>query len=47
VTLEGVIFDERIRDAPRMAAQNVTGVTAIDDQLVMVEPASGTVGPRM
>jgi hypothetical protein len=47
VTLEDVIFDERIRDALRAAAQNVTGVTAVGDELVVVEPASGTVIPRM
>jgi len=47
VTLGSVIFNERIPDALRVAAQNVTGVTAAGDELVVVAPASDTVIPRI
>jgi len=42
-TLSGTIFDERERQAARVAAQNVPGVQAVEDQLVCVEPLSGVV----
>ncbi|MEJ1974951.1 MAG: CBS domain-containing protein [Acetobacteraceae bacterium] len=45
VTLDGVIFDERSRDALRVAAQNVAGVTSVVDRLVWVEPTTGDVVP--
>ena len=44
-TLDGIIHDERMRAAIRVAAQNVPGVTAITDRIVVVEPFSGTIMP--
>ncbi|WP_419758093.1 CBS domain-containing protein [Acidisoma sp.] len=44
-TLEGIIHDERMRDAIRVAAQNVPGVTAISDRIVYVEPFTGAIVP--
>ena len=41
VTLSGAILDERERDALRVAAENVPGVTSVVDQLVWVDPNSG------
>ena len=47
VTLDGIIMDDRTRDALRVAAQNVPGVKTVQDQLVWVDPSSGiTLGPR-
>lgn len=43
VDLWGVILDERERQALRVAAENVPGVTAVRDHLVWVEPHSGMV----
>ena len=43
VDLNGVILEEKERDALRVAAENVPGVTAVEDHLVWVEPVSGTV----
>ena len=43
VDLNGVILDEKERDALRVAAENVPGVKAVEDHLVWVEPVSGTV----
>ena len=43
VDLNGVILDEKERDALRVAAENVPGVRAVEDHLVWVEPVSGTV----
>ena len=43
VELNGVILDEKERDALRVAAENVPGVKAVEDHLVWVEPVSGTV----
>ncbi len=37
----GCITDERERQAVRVAAENISGVTAIEDNLVWVEPISG------
>ena len=42
VELQGVVFDVREREALRVAAENVPGVTAVHDRLVWVEPVSGT-----
>jgi CBS domain-containing protein len=41
VTLTGVIFEERDRDALRVAAERVPGVKGVRDELVWVEPVSG------
>jgi CBS domain-containing protein len=43
VELWGVIFDEREREALRVAAENVPGVREVRDHLAWVEPYSGTV----
>ena len=43
VALNGVILDEKEREALRVAAENVPGVRAVEDHLVWVEPVSGTV----
>jgi CBS domain-containing protein len=43
VGLDGVILDEKERDALRVAAENVLGVRAVEDRLVWVEPVSGTI----
>jgi signal-transduction protein with cAMP-binding, CBS, and nucleotidyltransferase domain len=43
VTLDGVILDERMRRAVRVAAENVPGVKAVADHIVWVEPHSGMV----
>ena len=43
VELDGTIFDERDRDAIRVAAENVPGVKSVRDHLVWVEPNSGMV----
>jgi CBS domain-containing protein len=44
-TVEGIIHDEPIRDAIRVAVQNVSGVTAVDDKIAFVEPATGAIMP--
>jgi CBS domain-containing protein len=41
--LHGTIFDEGERLAARVLAENVAGVKAVEDQLVWIEPLSGTV----
>jgi CBS domain-containing protein len=43
VDLNGVIVDEKEREALRVAAENVPGVRAVEDHLVWVEPVRGTV----
>ena len=43
VGLDGVILEEKERDALRVAAENVPGVRAVEDRLVWVEPVSGTI----
>ena len=43
VVLDGVILEEKEREALRVAAENVPGVKAVEDHLVWVEPVSGTV----
>ena len=43
VGLNGVILDETERAALRVVAENVSGVKAVEDHLVWVEPVSGTV----
>jgi CBS domain-containing protein len=41
VELSGIIIDERERQALKVAAENVPGVTAVHDHLTWVEPMSG------
>ena len=43
VDLNGVILDEKERQALRVAAENVPGVKAVEDHLVWVEPVTGTI----
>jgi CBS domain-containing protein len=43
VKLIGTIFDDRQRDALHVLVENVPGVTSIEDQLMLIEPMSGTV----
>ena len=42
-TVDGIINDARMRDAIRVAVQNVPGVTAVEDRIVFVEPMSGAI----
>jgi CBS domain-containing protein len=41
VTLEGVLFNEAIRPALRVAAENTPGVIGVLDRMVWVEPVTG------
>ena len=41
--MDGVILDERMRRAVRVAAENVPGVKAVVDYILWVEPHSGMV----
>jgi osmotically-inducible protein OsmY len=43
VDLNGVILEEKEREALRVVAENVPGVKAVEDHLVWIEPVSGTV----
>ena len=43
VDLNGVILDEKEREALRVVAENVSGVRSVEDHLVWIEPVSGTV----
>jgi CBS domain-containing protein len=43
VELEGVILDEKEREALRVVAENTVGVRAVEDRLVWIDPVSGTV----
>lgn len=43
VDLDGTLFVEADRAAIRVAAQNVSGVTAVRDHLIWVEPNSGMI----
>lgn len=45
VTFTGVIFDDRYRDALRVAAENTPGVQSVVDDTVWIEPQSGYVLP--
>jgi CBS domain-containing protein len=45
VTFTGVIFDDRYRDALRVAAENTPGVKSVVDDTVWIEPESGYVLP--
>jgi hypothetical protein len=42
VTLAGTILDDRERDAIRVCAENIPGVRTVTDELVWVDPSSGT-----
>ncbi len=42
VTLDGVIFNEAIRPALRVAAENTPGVKSVEDHMAWVEPVTGT-----
>ena len=41
VELWGTVFDERQREALKVAAENIPGVKAVKDHLVWIEPISG------
>ena len=43
IRLDGVILDEKEREALRVMAENTPGVKAVADHLVWIEPVSGTV----
>jgi CBS domain-containing protein len=43
VDLNGVILEENEREALRVVAENVSGVRAVEDHLIWIEPVSGTV----
>jgi CBS domain-containing protein len=43
VDLNGVILDEKEREALRVVAENTPGVKAVEDHLVWIEPVSGIV----
>jgi CBS domain-containing protein len=43
VNLNGVILEEKERDALRVVAENTPGVKAVEDHLVWIEPTSGLV----
>ena len=43
VELWGMIVDERQREALKVAAENIPGVTEVKDHLVWIEPTSGIV----
>jgi hypothetical protein len=43
VELNGVILEEKEREALRVVAENTPGVTAVEDHLVWIEPVSGLV----
>jgi CBS domain-containing protein len=43
VDLNGVILEEKEREALRVLVENVPGVRSVEDHLVWVEPVSGTV----
>lgn len=42
--LEGIVFDPRARDAMRVAAENVPGITRVEDALDVVDPSIGVAG---
>lgn len=47
VTLEGVIFSDDERRAVQVIAENIQGVTRVNDNLVYVDPGSGMSIPAM
>jgi CBS-domain-containing membrane protein len=42
VTLEGTVFDQRQQQAIHVLVENIPGVKAVVDQLLWIEPMSGT-----
>jgi CBS domain-containing protein len=44
-TIEGVIHDERLRPAIRVAVEGVPGIREVADKVVFVEPVTGSVYP--
>jgi CBS domain-containing protein len=44
-TMEGVIHDERLRTAIRVAVENVPGIARVKDHIVFVEPMTGSIYP--
>jgi len=42
-TLTGVITDEWVRDALRVAVENVPGVKGVKDEMLLLEPFTGTI----
>ncbi len=43
MTFDGVIYDDRVRGALRVAALNVAGVTKVINNVIWVDPATATV----
>jgi hypothetical protein len=43
VSLNGVILEEKEREALRVVAENTPGVKAVEDHLVWIEPVSGLI----
>jgi len=43
VAIDGVVFDERQRQAIRVAAENAAGVNSVDNRLIVIEPNTGIV----
>ncbi len=43
ITLRGTIFDDRQREALTVLAENIPGVKGVEDELIWIEPMSGTV----
>lgn len=43
VSLNGVILEEKERDALKVVAENTPGVKAVEDHLVWIEPVSGVI----
>jgi hypothetical protein len=44
VPTAGTIFDDKQRDALRVAAENIPGVKDVIDQMVGIDPGSGYMG---
>lgn len=44
-TMEGVIHDERLRTALRVAVETVAGIRQVTDKIVFVEPMTGSIYP--
>lgn len=43
--IEGVIHDERLRTAVRVAVETVPGIRSVTDQVIFVEPVTGSIYP--
>jgi CBS domain-containing protein len=44
-TVEGVIHDERLRPALRVAVETVPGILTVIDKIIFVEPVTGSIYP--